>query len=131
MDEVKEFSELIGKTIINITKLFDDSLLIIICSDGEVFELQHFPTCCEGSYLQDICGDLEDILVSPIVLAEESTKEVTEEEISTQVDTERSIGPCYNWTFYKLATIKGSVTLRFLGDNNGCYSTKVELKRIR
>lgn len=63
---------------------------------------------------QDVCGALEDLVGSPILLAEEVSSEHNETLCGDEC-----------WTFYKFATIKGSVTVRWYGSSNGYYSTAV------
>ena len=85
---------------------------------GRAFRLYHSQDCCETVDIEDICGDVEDMIGSPILMAEEATSPDEDSESGT-------------WTFYKLATVKGYVTIRWLGRSNGYYSESVHFEEVR
>jgi hypothetical protein len=87
---------------------------------------------CETVIVEDICGDLDDLLNTPILMAEEVTSENKTPESVPPPKLTDEYGydldfESYTWTFYKLATIKGSVTIRWLRTSNGYYSEEVEI----
>lgn len=84
------------------------------------FVMYHEQDCCECVYLQDVCGDIDDLIGSPITMAEEVCSDDDPDDYNQQNEFESR-----TWTFYKLATVKGYVTLRWLGSSNGYYSEKV------
>ncbi len=92
--------------------------LILKFEDKTSFRLQHNDQCCESVVIEDICGDLNDLLGVPLLQAEESGSETTKDD---------SDNAYQKWTFYKLATINGFVTLKWWGDspNNSYYSLEV------
>lgn len=112
-----EFSELLGKTI---TK-FDvsDDEIFIECSDGSNYDMYHSQACCESVYIESVVGDVNDLIGTPILLAEESSSDENPEGVEIEYQD------CFEWTFYKLATIKGYVDIRWYGSSNGYYSTSV------
>lgn len=112
--------DLMGKTL---TKIDDSqsNVLIFHCSDGEKYKMHHHQDCCESVDLAQIDGKLEDLIESPILQAEEETQEG---------DVPDGWGDHYTWTFYKFATVKGYVTLRWNGSSNGYYSESVDFERI-
>lgn len=83
------------------------------------FELFHEQDCCECCYIVDICGNINALIGHEILLAEL----ITNSENSPTETAESS-----TWSFYKLSTIKGSVTIRWLGESNGYYSETVTFK---
>ena len=123
------FSTLQGLTLVSVTNQ-DDEFLEFVTTDGRVYQLRHEQDCCEYVSIEDICGDLADLVGSPILLAEEVTHGVgVQPEGVTPPVLEREID-IFEWTFYKLATINGRVTVRWYGASEG-YSVAVDFVQVR
>ena len=121
------FNILKGLTITSIDGLEDDSTEVIFTtSEGRRFEMSHSQDCCERVSIEDVCGDINDLLNSPILLAEEETSDYDPVDINKEYHDD-----LYCWTFYKLSTFKGDVTIRWYGESNGYYSVSVNFKEIR
>lgn len=125
--QVKVFEDLVGKTFTKIEGAEEGNDEIRFhCSDGTAYKLYHEQDCCESVTIEDICGEIECLLNSPILQAEEVVSEESPEDAVRpyQDDSE-------TWTFYKLATVKGYVTIRWYGSSNGYYSESVDFEEIR
>lgn len=122
MRDYVEFSTLTGKTITAIDK--DDDYIIFTTDENEKYKMFHEQDCCESVYIEDICGELDDLLNSPVLLAEEVS---SDDEPAKGDDAEYG---SYTWTFYKISTAKGSVTIRWYGTSNGYYSESVQFEQI-
>jgi len=107
-----KFKKLLGKTIVDIEKCPEGSFLRFKMSDKKVYEMSALDEYA-GVTIEDICGDLNDLLNSPILLAEEVySKDNPQHNI--EVENSKDVN---HWTYYKLATIKGYVDIRWFGDN--------------
>ena len=111
-----------GKTLINIEVDTDINNIRFVDSDGNKYDMYHDQEYNEDVYIEDICGDINNLLNTPIILAEEVTNSDDPPPDNGDGTTDRS----YTWTFYKLATIKGYVTIRWYGTSNGHYSETVD-----
>lgn len=116
-------SDLLGRVFTDATGEVHGDVIRLVCADG-VFEFYHDQNCCESVLVEDICGDLRSLVGDPILLAEEVTGETPEGW------TPSEYCDSYTWTFYKLATRKGYVDIRWLGTSNGYYSESVCLRFI-
>lgn len=111
------FSDLKGKILTRIDVVEYDEKIYFTTDQDQNFVMYHRSDCCESVNIEDICGDLNDLLNSPILLAEEVTNSD-----NPKGDYDES----FTWTFYKLSTNLGSVTIRWYGSSNGYYSESVD-----
>jgi hypothetical protein len=130
-----------GKTVTDI-KIDGDRSIDFVLSNGETVRMAHEQDCCELVYISDICGDIKDLIGSPLLQAEESKSDMvgflteegkynwvehiySEEEKQRKIESNEYDEWTLYWTFYKFATIKGYVTIRWNCSTNSCYSTDV------
>ena len=93
-----------------------EEFIIFVLGDNGVVMMNHGQNCCETVHIEDINGDLNHLLDTPLLRAE----------VKSTGNTETSCGD-EQYTFYTLATISGYVDLRWYGESNGCYSTSVDV----
>ena len=110
------FEDLKGKVLTNIERVGDEEL-IFTCQDGSKYKMYHEQDCCEDVRIEDVNGDLSDLLNSEVMVAEERTNEG-----ETDWGSE-------TWTFYTIRTHKASVDIRWHGESNGYYSESVNFAK--
>jgi len=115
-----DFSDLKGKIIRKI-KVKKNKNKVFFITDTKKYKMFHEQDCCEDVYIEDVCGCLDDLINSEILHAEEEYSEGHDDEESS------------TYSFYKLRTKKGSVTIRWYGSSNGYYSESAGLyyKKIK
>lgn len=116
-----EISDLLDREI-TAASVTDDTLTLE--TKKGVFIFSHQQQCCEEVYIESIVGDLNDLVGQKILKAEESR---SSEPPSDLTHAEGKKFASETWTFYKLASIKGYVDIRWFGSSNGYYSEEVEI----
>lgn len=120
MTQVYDMDWLIGEVITQIERVGDDELHFML-ENGRKYRMYHRQDCCESVDIEDIIGDLDDLIGSTVTMAEEVTESGT-----AKYDWDES----HTWTFYKFATAKGYVTIRWYGTSNGYYSESVDIEEV-
>jgi hypothetical protein len=110
--------DMVGKVFTSVTQ---DGSEMVFKNDTELFRFYHYQDCCESVYIESIVGDLSDLEGEPLLIAEETSGEIP-------VDDEDGYRDVGTWTFYKFATRKGYVDVRWCGESNGYYSESVDLE---
>ena len=114
-----KIEDMVGKVF---TSIRNEDTELVFENATERFVFFHSQDCCEHVSIEDVCGDLEDLVGEPLLLAEEV-------EGVTPVEFNEADHESVTWTFYKFATRKGYVDVRWLGESNGYYSEGVSLGR--
>lgn len=122
--EVKIYQELLGKTLKSVTGKVGGDEIIMQTEDGKQYRFFHSQDCCESVSIEDICGDLNDLVGSPLTTAEETTSNDNPPGVTPEHQDS------FTWTFYRFATAKGFVTIRWYGESNGYYSESVDFQEM-
>lgn len=99
--------------------------IVLLTACGRAFSMLHHDLCSEEVSLDDIEGDISDIVGSPITMAEKTTSPDTPSNAQDRL-TQLS----QTWTFYRIGTVKGMVVLRWFGESNGYYSEEVDFVEL-
>lgn len=92
-------------------------VVVFTRNDGATLRMRHDQECCEYVWLQDMNGDIGDLVGEPILIAEERMK--------TGLTDGRDASATA--TFYEIRTRKGGVTMTWRGESNGYYSESVDV----
>lgn len=84
--------------------------------------MYHEQDCCEAVMIEDICGDVNSLVGNPLTMAEDISNIMGNPAVDEWTDS------C-TWTWYKFATVKGYVTIRWYGESNGYYSECVDFEK--
>lgn len=109
---------LIGRVMTDIVVYNDKAEVAFEMSDRRTYKVFHEHELCEEVYIEDIDGDLYDLIGSPLLLAESGFGDL---ELDHKEGT---------WTTYKFATKHGSVTVRWVGIDCGTCTEVVMLHQF-
>lgn len=113
-----------GETLKSITGMREGSDCIMFETIyGRKFQMFHEQGCCESVSVNEVIGNPEDLIGCVLAMSEEVS--------SDDFPAPDEYCGSYTWTFYKFGTLKGYVTLRWLGESNGYYSESVSFVEIK
>lgn len=124
IDQIKQLE---GQTFICVDGCERYSYAVFFHSvDGGVFCMHSGEDdgCEEAVWLEEVHGDVEDLVGVPILKAYADT--VHWNMFLNQNTRQSSLRA----TFYRLSTIKGTVTFRWLGTSNGFYAEEVTVEKV-
>jgi hypothetical protein len=119
VEPVTSFEDLQGRVLCKVEQLGNDELRFYLTEDHYV-RLHHNQDCCESVSIEDIVGDLDDLVGTPLLVVEERVS-------NDENGTDDTYAESYTWTYYSFRTIKGSVDIRWYGCSNGYYSESVDI----
>lgn len=111
-----------GETLTEVTETRDE--ITFKTESGKTFRMLHSQDCCENVEIEDIAGDIQELIGLPILEAYESSN-------SDEPPLDGEYPPeSYTWTFYRLRTAGTTVVIRWYGTSNGYYSESVSFEEV-
>lgn len=117
---VNSFQDLQGRILTKIVENGDE--IFFYLTETHYVRIYHAQSCCESVSIEDISGDLNDLIGTPLLMVEESSESGNTDEDEYGSST---------WTYYRFRTIKGSVDIRWYGSSNGYYSESVDIEIVK
>lgn len=121
MMKINVLEHMIGKEFVSVVATEDE--ILFTEKNGNYYKMYHDQDCCESVTIDDINGNLDDLVGSMILVAEERSSG-TQNKDEDDSDTE-------TWTFYIFRTEKGTVDIKWYGTSNGYYSERVDILYVR
>lgn len=117
---------LIGRTLTDIDIYRASEEMRLADTEGRRYRFYHQQEGDEKVTLHDFVGNMAHLLRSPLTQAEKVTiKDTHPEDMKNGYAREG-----FTWTFYKLATKEGGVTLRWLGTSHGRHPADVSFAPV-
>lgn len=121
MFDVNFETSMVGKVFSKIEMDRHQEFIIFSFEDGSVFKMGHNQECCEKVYLEDIVGDITKMIGQTVISASHTSDGDLSDDGVTVIE--------YN--FYTIQGNLDSITLRWYGETNSCYSINATLYRLR
>ena len=114
------FSDLVGQFIVD--AIYGNDAITFKTTDN-TYKMYHEQDCCENVFIEDISGDLKDLIGQEILEAyESSSSDGNDPEWQERDEYDES----YTWTFYRIRTNLDTFVIRWYGTSNGYYSESVD-----
>ena len=125
-----KYQALVGEAAAENEKIQPAKIILKTTQGDWIFSSVHEQDCCEDVHIDEVIGDWNDLIGTPIFLAEVVSNWEDPRAAKNEDDDDYwSLPDSLTWTFYKLSTMKGSVTIRWYGTSNGYYSEEVSICR--
>jgi hypothetical protein len=122
---VEEFFVFRGKKIVEVEGFeVGSDCATLVDESGDRYVFWYIQDCCASCSIEDICGDVDDLVNTHII----SVEEISNYGDQAELDDRASGCESHTWTFYRFMTGKGVVTVRWLGESNGYYSESVSFR---
>lgn len=117
---------LIGETLKHVNQaLIDDEVIDFETESGRHFRMYHDQDCCESVRIQNIKGNILDLIGSKILSVDESISSDWPSDVEPQEYNESC-----TWTTFTIVTGATTVVIRWCGTSNGYYSESVSFVEL-